>query len=484
MQRRFSQMAFNDIIKTVNDGVKSIVNDESVKVSTPQYGGNTEDNHIGDRRKKTDKFRTLDNLKMINKSAYYTNPYYVHATKQEIKFNRFQHEAIKVWELDNNNKYFYKDVIFADTINLMTSTVATEVLADIKVLINDEEVNELYVNNRNLKLIIDNIDMEQFVRMGLKYSKVGLKVNIVNGEYTFEYLEPFKYNKRGTSVEIFQFKNGELTKEVRMLQDGLLMVNDNVSEQRSLLFYEFDFRTYTLKGIEKIFEFDILRSEVTKETLKSSSKVFGNNDYFLTNPINEDFIQTLDIPDSMKLDEDARNTMLTVTPSAVSLTEKIQAANQKGAELVQGYKISKKVLGLDNSDQDFASSLRYENDMTAKTINAIRSKFAKQLERVLILLSGQNIEVQAGRYKLESSEAKADLNAKCAGFLSLRDQIAQYLDLPNDDEKVLLATWRSKNDKGITPDYIEEEAAIKAGLLPSVDLEDYTMSGDNNATSV
>lgn len=471
--------SFKDITNNIENGVKAVIgkDKEEITVTKSTYTDHS-DNRIAPIKKNNKEFRTLDILKKINNDAYYRNAYFVNALAHDKTFDSYQKDCVKVWEVMNGNKEFYKHVIFGDTINLMTSTITNEVLSDFKIKLNDEEIEDILVRNLNLKFIADNLDLPSVIKMGLDYGKMGLKVNINNGKYTFEYLEPFKYRKKGNSVEIYQFINGKFTTEVRSFDGEVLNINGQDRVSNNLLFFEITIPTFTVKGIEKIFEYDIMRSEVTKETLLNGSKVMGNRNYFKNNPINIDFIHTLDVPDSMKMDEDSRQTMLTTYSSNISLSEKIDASNQKASELTQGYKLNKKILGIDNSSQDFASSLKYENDTPAKTINNIRKVFANQLERILIIITGQPINVEFGKYKLESSEAKAELNIKCKDFLSIRDQIAQYLDLPSDDPQVLIATWRTKNDKNITPDFAEEEEARKQGLLPTAIVEDYEMQGD------
>lgn len=453
------------------------------------FNGNVDGSINGENndRGEVKKFKTLDVIKEIHNADNYLNPYLklvqAHNKEpknkdQQIKFSYAQMTSIMINEILVGNRHLYKDVVFRNTLELITKKLTEEIVKDFNIF---DDGGKIQVGGKVLYFDAENFDIETMINKALIYGKVGIKANINNGSFTFEFLEPYKYFKEENGVKVLQIiENKLLTLEERFkIDDSLVIINGEAREDiDQIYFYELELPTYTTKGIEVIFEYDVINTALTKETLINSSKLFGDMDYFKKNPINTDFIETIDMPEGLKIGEDKQSATLTQMTSTITLSEKLELKNSKANELAVGYGLNKKTLGIDSSSQDFATSLQYENDSTASTINAYRKLLTDKLEAIIKELTGITVDLQFGEYKLDSSEQRAQLNAKCNGFLGIRDQIAQYYDLPIDDEKVILASWRWKNDNGKTPDYVEEELAKKYGLIPATEMFTIDSMGD------
>lgn len=446
--------------------------------------------------KKEDKknFKSLDQIK---KDFYEGNPYLQLMETLKIKPTPFQKKAAYINSIATGHNKFYRDVIFQDTINDMSKKFANELFSGVKFTFNlgeDTKVieqgdlvqSELY----NVAINVEDIPLIKLAEEGMKYSKVALKINIEDGKYKFEVLPPFRYTKVNDNRFYINYitKDNDLLLEQRSVEDGTLIITEQVENSQkgaskpviteipgidNPLIFEVKFATYTPAGIEKIKEYDLLCSNITAEVAKNQSKIFGDKRLFKDNPINTDYIQTLDIPESSKAlgDSATSSAMMNVVSSKHSLTDLIAAKNEKSTELVTHYGLSKKVLAMDSSQQDFASSLPYENDMTAKTINEARRKISSELEKILFILLGKPINLEMGKYKLVSQDAITSNNQKANGFRSLRRKVALELDKDISDSDVLLETWRIKNELDIPTDFEEDQAAIEAGLIPNLGIE-------------
>lgn len=462
------------------------------------YAINNNVNTINNGKRMQKDWRTID---IIKEKKDFVDPLYTLIENNDKKMSSEQKHAFYIKSLAEGSNEFYDYAIFQNTINQMATNFANEMTSNVAYKLpstkeNEEqqeitEVESIY----GFKLQFANLSIYHLCRSIDKFGKAWIKINRDANGFNFEIVEPwevkrrdkgyiiYRTNMRGELVQEIRTKTSETTFEYRELVKNNQLVEVADVNLPNCGMFEFTFETFTSVGHEVIKALDLLDSGIFEEVRKNSSKVYTDKSLWLNSPVDKDIIQLMDIPNSQVLAGDgskqANNGMMNVVSTPFGLNDIINASNKYANALVIKRGLSKKTLGLDSSAQDFASSLPYENDVTAKTINSTRRALELQLEEFIYLITGKYVIVDLGLYEMVSQEAITANNKEADAFRSLRMKVSRELRLPIDDKEVLLETWRIKFDKGLEPDAVEEQAAMNAGLIPNVDIVEPTVVEPN-----
>lgn len=455
-----------------------------------EYAQNNNVNTISTNKRYQDDWRTVDIVKECKK---FNDPLYTLIDSAKHRISPEQKHAFYIKSLAEGTNEFYQYAIFQDTIRQMANKFTNELLSNMAFKLENQRGSEADdVEIDSINSVPYDFDLE-FAALKLAdlckvidiYGKAWIKINKNEEGYNFDIVEPWEVKRIEAGYVIFRTNlRGELVQEVRKQKDDktftykLETAKDRQPEEIKVQMpncgmFEFTFETFTSVGHEVIKAYDLLDSGIFEEVRKNSSKVYTDKNLFRNNPVDKDIMQLMDVPESNVLagegSKNANNALMTVANTPFSLGDIINATNKYANGLVIKRGLSKKTLGLDASAQDFASSLPYENDVTAKTINATRRELEGQLEEFIYLITGKYVKVDLGIYELVSQEAITANNKEADAFRSLRMKVSRELRLPLTHEDVLLETWRIKFDKGLEPDALEEKAAYEAGLIPEVE---------------
>lgn len=418
---------------------------------------------------KKNKCSTLDLIKSKN----YNNEYIKAWKLLKINVNNNQLIATNINNTKNGNIELYDKHVFKNTINIFLKILENETINNLEVLYNKEKINVFNFKDINQFLNIDQEKLKEIFSKLYLYPEIGIKIDVVNefGEMKLTILEPYKYNKIDNKVIILNIENKEISKEIRILdtKENNIIYGDikkTVKIKNAGFFTIKSFEDFD-KKIESVLSYDSVDSQVTKEILINASKLFIDRKIVKKNIINDDVINLIDVPETISIDSKPNNGIIENVPSKNNISEILNGVISRANNLVQIFGLSKKSLGID-SGQDFASSLPYENDLTAKTINDLRLKMSNVFEEIFLNITGDNIKFEFEKYKLNSKESIININQKAinSNQMSIRESISERLDLDLDDEKVLYLTCLVKIDKSINMDFIEEQYAIKNNLLP------------------
>lgn len=454
------------------------------------YAMNNNVNTVDNSRRLQDDWRTVD---IVKERKAFNDPLYKLIDDNKHRMHREQSHAFYIKSLALGTNEFYEFAIFQDTIRQMANKFTNELLSNLAFKIknredteaDDQEIDSIASSVYGFTLDFAALKLADLCKSVDIYGRAWIKVNKDDAGYNFEIVEPWEVKRRDNGYIIYRANmRGELVQEIRtqtsdntfnykLVEKGARNPQEIEVKMPNCGMFEFTFETFTSVGHEVIKAYDLLDSGIFEEVRKNSSKVYTDKNLFKSSPVDKDIMQLIDVPSSQVLagegSKNANNALMTVANTPFSLGDIINAANKYANGLVIKRGLSKKTLGLDASAQDFASSLPYENDVTAKTINATRRELEQQLEEFIYLITGKYITVDMGIYELVSQEAITANNKEADAFRSLRMKVARELRLPLDHEDVLLETWRIKFDKGLEPDAKEEAAAYEAGLIPEAD---------------
>jgi hypothetical protein len=378
------------------------------------------------------------------------------------------------------NGEFYNKNINNDLLTTFLNNVANETFNDVTYLIKkkDEKGNEETVQieeiqklNTTSKMELQKTTFKDLFKKSFLYEVVGVSATLKNGVYSLDFLKPYQYHNFGDTVEIIVGfdKNGVAMVERRATSHGLSFVDGKQTD--GLYFFEIFFESRFYNKLEMILDYQMINSNLSKEVELNKSKLIVDKKIYPGNTINTEEIMMIDVPNNIaNNNEEKVNSYMSIKQSKNGLTEITTTLESKAKDLVMGFGLSKKTLGLGES-ADFASSLPYENELTAKTINSYRDYFEVQITKILQeILQRQDFMVDFGKYSLTSEEAVLDKNIKAtqSQSKSISQKVADLLDEGIESEEVLKETIKIKIENNITLTLAEEIKAGELGLLPDL----------------
>lgn len=422
---------------------------------------------------------TLETLKdQVNTKEITYNKYNNYWLIHNIDIDYMKQRAQVIDNCANGVGKFYDNVINDDIIYTMVNNISAKTLNDITynvLKLNGEEVeitpkNELQRTDTTTKLMLHKDTFKKLFEYLYMYEKVALKVDIVNGQYKIIPLKPYEYNidQYGTIEIIVGFDNkGKAIVEKRASNNGNYAIDGQFTED--LYFYEFYFNSRLFNKLELILDYQLIAASITKEVELNKSKVFMDKKMFKDKFINKEAIQLVDVPSTVSDRQDNIGSYFNVSNTGTNdLNSLSNALDGKSKKLVNGLRLSRKTLGLSES-VDFASSLPYENELTAETINEYREQLTEIITSFLMqLLKRNDIAIDLGKYKLTSKEAILDQNNKATQSKSesVSKKVANILDKDVDDIDVITETIKIKLENNIIMTMEEETFAQELGLIP------------------
>lgn len=420
--------------------------------------------------------QTLEVLKKqvsVNCLTYnkYNNYWFTHIDSIDV----YKKRAQVVDNCANGVGEFYDNVVNDDVIHSMVKNISNETLNDItfNILVGEEliEKRELQRIDKTTKLFLSKDTFKRTFEYLYLYEKIGVKIDIFDGQYRVTPLKPYEYNidSMGT-IEIingFDAKGQAITE--KRASSGNFNYVDGV-ETDGTYFYEFCFDSRLYSKLELILDYQLANSNETKEVELNKTKIFIDKKMYRGKLINKELIQLINIPKTISDKTDSINSYFNTVASKNSLNDIGGVTERKAKKMVSGFRMSRKTLGLSES-ADFASSLPYENELTAKTINEYRNQFSQILTSLISqLLKRQDIVIDMGKYKLTSKEAILDQNIKSTQSQSesINTKVANVLDKNKEDHDVIVETLKIKIENNITMTLEEEIQAGELGLMPSL----------------
>lgn len=383
---------------------------------------------------------------------------------------------------------FYANNINDDVISNMVRNITNEVFNDITFnLVTStakkkiEEISSVQATDKSNKLFTNKGTFKNHFEHLFKYQKIGVKKNIVKGNIVLIPLKPYEYhidkkktiqvNVEGENLDIadsVEMKTG--TVEIIIGWDGEKALTEIVPLDDKT-FFELTFDSRLFNKLEVILDYQMANSNLTKETELNKTKIHMDNKMHRGDTINTEVYKLVDVPTGIAKDkEGAVQSYFQTKESKNSLSEIEVVVDRKAKQLVGGFRLSRKTLGLSES-QDFASSLPYENDLTAKTINAYRDYIGILLTGILNQLVGKtNILVDCGKYSLTSQEAIADKHnkAKTGNIADDRRGISEYYGVDYDSDECWTIYLTNLIHMNTTMTLQEELMAGDLDLMPKL----------------
>jgi len=424
-----------------------------------------------------------------------SNIYYLGWVDQEIFLPGDKLRAIVTDQVRNGKVVLYSKNTFKNSINKFVKNLTREVISDLKVKIqkggSEEEIIDSYdFIDKDMKMLFVNDVFKNIFKTGYIYEKVGIYIEVdkTTGYLTLNILKPFEYIKTSDSVYVMTFDmKGNPMIEKRQLSAGKLFLNDTETSFDSLMFFEISFDSDMFNSLETILAYDMTDSNIEKEIEMNKSKIYVDKGIHKSNVINNEVMNLVDVPGGVEITKDKKiGDYIYLANSNKTITEIINGKKEKEMDLVNVFGLSKKALGLESAPQDFASSLPYENDTTAKTVNEWRDFFGDELSVIFTVLTGTEIIVDLGKYALESEEAIIDVNQKAiqSRQRSISNAVAVNLNKPEDDEEVILETAKIKYENGMSLFDSENQALINAGLITENVFEQSPMIDEGSDGSI
>lgn len=344
-------------------------------------------------------------------------------------------------------------------INTMVNNIANEVFSDLQIVAtNGDEIKELdeeiIANKVRLKLSIDSDSFKDIFKKAFKYDRIGIYIDVKNQNGTLMSLPPYQYKINDNNVTIFIWDGDK--------------VNEMTIEKQ--YFYEYRLKNDFWNSLEILLDYQAATSAVSREIQIGQSKLAIDKKVWKNNPVNSEFMQIIDVPKGIATGDDgAIKNHMQIMKGNNNLYSLINAAEMKAKQLVATFSLNKKTLGLFSEKQDFASSLPYENDLTAKTINDYRESM-EQLFNALVqqITERSDVSFIFGKYSLTSEEAILDSNQKGMNSqtMSVSKRVSRFLDKTEDDDVVFSETIKIKLENNIQMTLEEEIKAGELNLLP------------------
>lgn len=431
-------------------------------------------NYLNDDNYTLDLIKRQVDLKELKLNLY--NEYW--ALNDGISF--LQKEAQVIDNCINGVGAYFGVNLNDDLINTIVDNIVDETFKDLdieRLMTNGEteQVEELQKATKTNKYLINHDDFKTIFKYMYLYQKCLLKINVVNGLYDFEVLKPFQYKIHSNgSVKIivgFNEYNEPIFETRQLRQDGLvnIITKDGVVESDSMLVYEFTFKSRMYNKLETLLDYQTIDSSLTKETIINLSKNIYDKNLFKGNPPSGETIQIVDVPTSIS--QNAQNSLSAYfmrNEGKNSLGEIEAICERKTKKVVNSFRLSRQTLGVGDSNVDFASSIIYENNMTSRTIEAIRGELNTQFTAFVLATFGEAIIFNFKQYKLTSDESitERQVKAQQARNMSTIEKVAEKLDLPIYDDRVIVEALRIKIENNIPMTLQDDEDAQRLGLQP------------------
>lgn len=392
------------------------------------------------------KSSVLDPLK---KSANLNPTQYLNYLEEsKIKPNPLSKRTFTINQNLNGHSPLYKICVFTNTIENLVDTLTEEVFSDLKITnISDAEITNVDIQNVKATLQLNSKKFEEIFKYLYLYGEIFVVPTYSTADVSFTLFLPFQYVELNNQTWIIDVDGKKL-----------------IPTEGFVISYKSNF----YKNLETVLSYDLINSAIVKETALNQSKLFTDSKMFKKNAVYDETINLVDVPKSPLAGvENSKTKYIDVFSGKNTLTDLIGAKREMELNLTKSFRLSKKALGLDSSGVDFASSLPYENDKTAKTINGIREDLAITFSNFVTNLTGVKVIFDFGTYELSSLEAIVDTNQKAlsSNQMSIRRGVARNLDANIDDINVSRETLTIKIEKNITLTFEEETEAIKLGLM-------------------
>lgn len=350
---------------------------------------------------------------------------------------------------------FYANNINDDIIASMVRNITNEVFNDItfNLIIKQTEENQEIERQESFqsptksnKLFTNKGTFKNHFEYLYKYQKIGIKKNIVDGNIILIPLKPYEYHVDKTNTIDIHATNedGTTTSETKKGTVEIIIGWDGEKPKTEITpledktFFELTFDSRLFNKLEVILDYQMTNSNLTKEIELNKTKIHIDKKMYQSDTINTEVYALVNVPASISKDQsDAVQSHFQTKESKNGLNEMGGALDRKAKQLVGAFRLSRKTLGLSES-QDFASSLPYENDLTAKTINAYRDYIGVLLSGFLNhIFDKTNILVDCGKYSLTSQESVADkhLKAKSGNIADDRKGISEYYGIDYDSNQ-------------------------------------------------
>ena len=410
-------------------------------------------NYTGISKSSNQKSSALDPIKKSVTIVTEKNLYLNFLKKNKIKIDEKQLKSAAIYANVTGSTECYKNVaIFNNTIDNMVSCLTNEVFSDLKIL-NSKNEEIQFVEYNEVQKTLD-LNMEYFKKIFYNMY-IYTEILLVGDDI---YL-PFQYVEDNDLYFLIDLKNSKLV-EVNGIK------------------VEFDSKFYN--KLETILTYDVINSVLIKESILNQSRIFIDKKMFSKNVVYDEIVNLIDVPNNEIIGStNDKSKYIDIFAGKNSLADLIATKREVELNLVNSFKLSKKTLGIDSGGQDFASSLPYENDMTAKTINNLRSIMKNKLVELIFLTTNRYVNFEFGRYQLTSFESIININQKAlmSNQMSIQTAVSKSLDLPADSDEVLEEVVRIKIEKNITLTMAEDLMAQSLGIIQN----DNEQIGDDDA---
>lgn len=406
----------------------------------------------------------LDTIKQSVRYDNKSNVYLAHLHDKKIKIPESARKAIVVDEAIQGKAPIYQIELRTNIMKSMIKSLSREVIDNLNInqVIGAKVSPALVIENNDYAVNIE-IDLETAKAIFEKafiYENVLIVANIKDGHMKFTALAPYRWYRAGDGYVIMNFKDGKVTEEFR---------NVNFSEFGDLC-WEFTLNDSFYDKLEPIFAYETADSAITKEVKVNLSKIFIDKKMFRNNPVEQEVLNLVDVPENVSLANDGlkRASYFDSFQGKNSLSEIIEAKQDKQDSLTNVFKLSAKSLGLKSTGTDFASELPYDNDLTAKTVNDYRTQLSDLLTLIASELTNKEYLVVLGKYELTSMTAIATVNqtALQSGQMSIHSAVARlYPEL--EDSQIEMEVVRIKIDNPKYEMTLKEHALAETlGWLP------------------
>ena len=414
-------------------------------------------------------------LELIKKSMVPngSNVYLSYWALHKVKVDKIAKNAVVIDDVRNGRVPLYQFNTFGNTINNVVRNVKNETIIDVDVSLTNSAGEKTYYKDfdmffKNLKLSFDKEDLGKIFETAWLYERCGVKINVIDKKIKFEVLKPYEYAKVNGGVICLYGDNGSLKQEVRTF-DGSKSAVDGVEVPfTNGAFFEVTTKSDMYNKLETILAFDLVNSNIEKAIELGKGKELIDRKMFKNNPINSEVISIVDVPEgSYESSADKISSYYTKINPQNTLADLVLAKENKVKDLTNLFGLSAKTMGVNTGGKDLAIEVKYENDLTSKTVNALRDELSTQYQQILAILTGVDFDVDLGIYSLTSKDAVIETNSKAISgkMLSI---IESQKGLYDDEEEAIKNGLIIKIENNMTLTLEEEIMAGDIGLLPKL----------------
>jgi hypothetical protein len=341
-----------------------------------------------------------------------------------------KHEPVT--QIDKNN--FYKHSILKESNSFFDSNIKTSKLEEVVKKINAKVLDEFsfydltnegepieVFNTESGSFIFDRSELAKLSEQLIIYGNSFCKVNIVDGKFDFNFIEPFKVFENELFTDVVFSKKGKILierrfeNEIQILKESassgkLEVISKNVHNTENKLIFKIDMgdSVITNGSIEMILMQSKLFTTLNHEVESTKTKIFMDQTYLkFYNSIREHFVP---VASPEMIEENNSRPIFEALQSNLKSDDLKKANEILENQIATNLMLDKSTLGLSSVT---ATELNMSTSQTCDTINILKSKVENAITLFICeLLNSDDYFIKIKDYSIKNEKENITLTSQ------------------------------------------------------------------------